>query len=74
MSRLTTGEMFQAGLSLSPSLASQEWDRERRERREGREGREGVTLLLDYNEERNIQQPAEPTQQQQGDISRLTGI
>ena len=27
------------------------------------EGREGLTLLLDYNEERNIQQPAEPPQQ-----------
>ena len=47
MSRLTTGEMFQAGLSLSPSLASHDWDRERRERRERREsGRGGVYETL----------------------------
>ena len=32
-------------------------------RRSGWKGKEGLTLLLDYNEERNIQQPTEPTQQ-----------
>ena len=40
----------------------------RRRKEGGGDGkeREGLTLLLDYNEERNIQQPGGPTQQEQG--------
>ena len=39
----------------------------RREREGGGDGkeREGLTLVLDYNEERNIQQPGDQTQQEE---------
>ena len=48
-----------------------------REGREGRDysnGKEGLTLLLDYNEERNIQEAEEPLEQQQEEESFVDGI